>query len=205
LGRGKEVILWFRPWRTISSSAAISSPNAATLMPRPLRRTATGARRRKYSSKRWSAPPSCAAERVVLREAWEKLGAAEGAADAFRSALSADPSDAQGAAAACVHCAHTLPQSYVARPPLGLATRRGIRPEAEDGSRRGKILSRRPLPESKGNLDSRAGQKTMARQGRAWRQGERARRKLVLNNTGQKWVGEARANARRLLRCRPSP
>jgi hypothetical protein len=57
-----------------------------------------------------------------------------------------------------------------------LATRRGIRPEDEDGSRKGKILSRRPLPESEGNLDNRAGQKTKARHGRAWRQGGQARR-----------------------------
>jgi predicted TPR repeat methyltransferase len=56
----------------------------------------------------------------ALGEAREKLGDAEGAADAFRSALATDPSDAQGAAARLAligrgEAPRALPQAYVAR------------------------------------------------------------------------------------------
>jgi predicted TPR repeat methyltransferase len=56
----------------------------------------------------------------ALGEAREKLGDGEGAADAFRSALAADPADAQGAAARLAllgrgDAPRALPQAYVAR------------------------------------------------------------------------------------------
>ena len=64
--------------------------------------------------------PHWAAAWFALGEAREKLGDVEGAADAFRSALAADPSDAQGAAARLAligrgEATRALPQAYVAR------------------------------------------------------------------------------------------
>jgi predicted TPR repeat methyltransferase len=64
--------------------------------------------------------PHWAAAWFALGEAREKLGAADGAADAFRSARAADPSDAQGAAARLAligrgEAPHALPQAYVGR------------------------------------------------------------------------------------------
>jgi predicted TPR repeat methyltransferase len=64
--------------------------------------------------------PHWAAAWFALGQAREKLGDAEGAANAFRSALAADPSDAQGAAARLAligrgEAPRALPQAYVAR------------------------------------------------------------------------------------------
>jgi predicted TPR repeat methyltransferase len=64
--------------------------------------------------------PNWAAAWFALGEAREKLKEAEGAADAFRAALAADPSDRQGAAARLALLGmgvtpDVLPQAYVAR------------------------------------------------------------------------------------------
>jgi predicted TPR repeat methyltransferase len=64
--------------------------------------------------------PHWAAAWFALGEAREKLGDADGAADAFRATLAADPSDAQGAAARLAligrgEAPRILPQAYVAR------------------------------------------------------------------------------------------
>ncbi len=64
--------------------------------------------------------PGWAPARFALGEAWQKLGDRDGAAEAFRATLAADPADAQGAGARLAllgagQAPTALPKAYVAR------------------------------------------------------------------------------------------